>query len=833
MKSSLRRTLAPRLAALVMLALASLSCTWTLIDWGQLIQPSTPVPGNATPTATPAPLAEITFNAAISAPLPPGDALALGIVDEVTGLALNPQFFPMTGVDAQHYTLKLKLPLGTVVKYRYYRQGSTTVQEDTTNGTLVRYRLYKVDGPASVDDVVASWSDQPFSGGTGRITGTVMDASSGRPIPNVMVAAGGLSTLTDSLGQYILDGLPAGTHNLVAYSLDGAYTIFQQGATVETGRTTTAPLSLSPVPTVRVTFVATLPKDTVTGAPVRLAGNLLQLGNTFADLSGGVNTIATRMPTLSPLSDGRQTLTLSLPVGADIRYKYTLGDGFWNAEHDSNGNFVLHELIVPKTDTVIQDKVDTWEAGPSAPILFDVTVPSNTPTTDTVSIQFNPYGWTEPIPMWPLGNNRWAYKLFGPLNMLGSFHYRYCRNDQCGSADDQATAGTAALSRSVATSLTGETIQENVNAWQWWPESEPATLVAVSVNPRQAGFWAGVEFQSHYQPNWQALLPAAMQNVQALGANYVVLTPSWTATSSNPLAFAPTPGDDPLWNDTLQAVQYARAQALSVAIYATPHLLPSTADFWQKAPRTPDWWNSWFERYRAFALYHADLATASGAQALILGGDTVLPALPDGVLPDGSLSGVPADAATRWASLIQEVRQHFSGQILWAIPYRDKMPASPPAFSNQLDAFYILWSAPLAANGPATPDAMTTEALNRLDNDILPFLVSAKKPGVLAVDYPSAQGAAQGCVPAEGNGCLDFDALSRPFPDIPSVSLDLKGQADLYQAILQAVNQRDWVSGVISRGYYPPAALMDKSTSVHGKAAADLLWYWFPRFQGH
>jgi hypothetical protein len=74
--------------------------------------------------------------------------------------------------------------------------------------------------------------------------------------------------------------------------------------------------------------------------------------------------------------------------------------------------------------------------------------------------------------------------------------------------------------------------------------------------------------------------------------------------------------------------------------------------------------------------------------------------------------------------------------------------------------------------------------------------------------------------------------LARPYPDIPAAGLDLKGQADLYQALLQAANQREWVGGFISRGYYPPLPLMDKSPSVRGKPTADLLWYWFPRMTG-
>ena len=127
---------------------------------------------------------------------------------------------------------------------------------------------------------------------------------------------------------------------------------------------------------------------------------------------------------------------------------------------------------------------------------------------------------------------------------------------------------------------------------------------------------------------------------------------------------------------------------------------------------------------------------------------------------------------------------------------------------------------------------MSNAAVSMLDQDIAPFLLSAKKGVVLALDYPSAQGTRTGCLASGGGGCLDWSALSRPYPDIPTIGIDLQAQADLYQAMLQATNQRDWVGGFISRGFYPPVPLMDKSSSTRGKVAADLLWYWFPRMLG-
>jgi hypothetical protein len=352
------------------------------------------------------------------------------------------------------------------------------------------------------------------------------------------------------------------------------------------------------------------------------------------------------------------------------------------------------------------------------------------------------------------------------------------------------------------------------------------------VNTRPGAFWAGVEFSPSYSPSWQALMPSAMQNVQGLGASYVVITPTWTASQFDPLVFAPTPGSDPLWVDAMQAAQYGRAQNLNIAIYATPRLLPSIAEFWTNAPRNPEWWNAWFERYRAFAIYHADLAVQSGAQALILGGEDVLPSLPDGRLADGSPSNAPADAEARWRNILAEIRQRFPGLILWAHPYKGSPIPPAPVFIDEFYAIYLLWSAPLAANPNDPVEMMANEAVARLDNDIAPFLLSVKKGAVIAIDYPSAQGAATGCVPSGGGGCLDWAALSRPYPDLPAVTLDLQGQADLYQAMLQAINQRDWVGGFISRGYYPPLPLMDKSSSTRGKMAADLLWYWFPRMMG-
>ncbi len=825
-----------RAVLLVALWISSAGCQLSLFELPAF---STPNPVSATvspvsivPTPTPMPMAQVVFVVSLPEPLAPGESLAIAILDEVTGLALNSVFYPMQPRDPQTYAAALPLPLQSVVKYRYVRRSNAQIQEDSATDVAIRYRLYYVTGPGETRDIVASWIDKTFDGKTGNIEGEVY-AENGLPLPNILVTAGGVQTMTDSAGRYTLKGLPPGTHTLVAYALDGTYQTFQQGANVVEGLTTPGKLFLKPAPLVNITFNLRVPSNTVPGAPVRLGGNLLQLGNTFADLRGGLSTLADRMPIMSALPDGRYTISLRLPAGADLRYKYTLGDGFWNAEHKPNGEFQVRQLIVPTVDTTLEDVVETWQAGASSPILFEVDTPPNTPVGDIIYIQFNPYGWTEPLPMWPVGNNRWVYKLYSPLSILGSFGYRYCRAGQCGSADDRATAGDASRGRQVSTSLAPQDIKDTVTRWMWLEDAQPGSLVGVPITPRQPTFVAGVEFQSTLHPNWVTSIPQAIQNVQALGANWVIFTPTWSFADADPLVLAPLPGRDSFWNDTYRMVNQARAANLNVALFPTPRFTSSADDFFASAPRDPDWWQAWFEHYRAFLLNYADLANQSGCQALILGGDWLDPALPGGTLADGvTPSGVPQDAEGRWKALIAEVRSHFHGSLLWALPYQRETLSTPLDILSSIDGIYLLWSIKLGNAPVPSKTEMTDEAGRLLDTGISPLASVTGKPVIIVITYPSVTGAASGCLPDGKGGCLDWRTLGPPYPDNPVLALNLGLQADIYEAILNAINMRPWVGGVVSRGYYPPTILHDKSVSVHGKPAADVLWYWYPRLLG-
>lgn len=820
----------------VILALVGQACAISLFEWPSFPTPSAGTPVPSGPTATPAPRAEVNFTVRLPEPLLPGEILALSVVDEVTGLAFNPVDYQMIPLDTVTYTTKLTIPDQSVIRYRYVRlPGSARVNEDNNLDQNIRYRLFYVNGPTQITDTVSSWTDKAVNTLSGSISGTVVNSDTGAPIPDILVTAGGVHFLTDSAGRFQLTGLRAGTHNVVAYAMDGTYQTFQQGATVGDSQNTPVQVSIKPAPLVNVTFIVSVPPGTVgPNVPIRLAGNLLQLGNTFADLRAGFSTVADRMPVLSPTADGRYSVSLFLPAGADVQYKYTMGDGFWNAEFTSGSQYVTRRILVPTQNTTIADAVQSWQAGPKAPIVFDVTVPQNTSPSDKIYIQFNLlFGWSPPIPMLNQGPYRWVYKLYGPLNAVGSFTYRYCRNAQCDSADDTETAGPGAHGRNVSPAIVPQDLIETVNAWMWALNAGTATLVATTIPSRGPGFMAGIEYQSYYDPQTPAFNDLALQNIQGLGANWVVYTPSWTYKRVTPNIFTQQPGKDPFWVDTVAAVAQARSRNINAAIFPQPRFETSANDFWKNAPRDAGWWNDWFDHYRAFVIHFSDQATQSGAQALIIGGDWILPALPSGKLADGNPSGVPADAETRWKNLIAEVRQHFRGNVLFAVPYNSTDFTPPVNILRDVDAVYLLWFAKLSTLAAPNKTDMINEAGILLDQNIAPWQAQIGKPFILALSYPSSTNSATGCIPNGSGACLDWTALNRPNADLSSVNLDLQQQIDIYDALFTAMNSRSWVSGLVSRGYFEPVELQDKSASIHGKPARDVLWYWFPRLLGN
>lgn len=391
---------------------------------------------------------EVTFNALLPESTLPGDVVYFTLLDEVTGLEFNRQDLPLTPSGEHSASMTLSVPPGSLVKYRYTRQTTAgSVDEVSASGSAISYRAYLVDGPGHVAyDMVAAWADLPLEQATGQVSGIVTEVNSGQPIPGLNVVGAGLLTQTDREGRFLLAGLPQGLHNILVYSPSGSHLPFQQGALVAAGSETPANIQLSPTLNAAITFWLTPPKEHTSSTPVFLIGN--------------TTTLASR-PLLTLQLDGRYSVTLQLPSGVDIRYKYSLGDGLWNAEHLADGDFAVRQLVIPPGTTTleIEDQVVSWTAGSSAPIWFELTAPAD----DLLAyIQFKLGDWGTPLPMWPLGEGHWAYKLYSPTNFATPLEYRYCLDAVC--LRLEAAPGQMRTFSGNNASL--QQMQDQIEAWQ-------------------------------------------------------------------------------------------------------------------------------------------------------------------------------------------------------------------------------------------------------------------------------------------------------------------------------------------------------------------------------
>jgi hypothetical protein len=791
--------------------------------------PTLPQPSPAAPETE----VVVTFRVALPEALPPGEQIYLNAVDELTGLPFNPTPFVMTGEDSRNFVLIQPLPLGRIFTYRYSRKGDYTAQELTADGRPVRYRILHATDPMIVQDIVSRWTDSQPTASLGRIVGQALEIETGQPIPNLLVTAGGQQTWTAADGTFRLEGLPEGTHHLVLFAADGSYHTFQQGATVAAGAATPASVQLTPSTWVTVTFTVTPPEDTPEMVEVRLLGSLSQLGNAYASLRGGVSNTAVRLPVMQRQANGQFSLTVSLPAGADIAYKYTLGDGIWNAEQDTDGRFVVRRISVPGQDAQIRDTITRWSDTDRQAMIFQVSTPDNTPADEAVAIQFNPgYAWLEPLPMWNLGGNNWGYILYSPLRGLESLQYRYCRAGQCGSGDDRGTSGSLAAGRTANLSEGPFKLNDIVAEWAWLSTPLQAAVVPnLEIPVRGEGFLTGVALQTGYHPSWFYRMPAAVDDIASLNSNWAILQPSWSYTRGAPPVLEAVPGSDLSGADLNGMITYIRSKAMGVGLYPQVQYPKDANVWWAEQPRDFPWWVSWFNAYQDFLNHHADVAARAGAAALILGEPSLSPALPGGEIADGSPSGTPEDTEVRWRAMIQGLRERYTGGVYWALRYPQDVQ-NQPAFLDAVDALYIVWSAPLSQDPAASEATLAGEAGRLLDEQLLPLQQRFNKPLVLAIAYPSVTGGVTGCLPGLEGGCLEFGLLAPPNPDIAALSLDLAEQERAYNAIFLAVKDRPWIAGVVSDGYYPPISLQDKSISIHGKPARGVVWFWFGRFLG-
>jgi hypothetical protein len=761
------------------------------------------------------PLVDISFFVTLNPESMPvaGERMVIEILDEVTGLPYHIQQYDMARSGDFTFSITLPFPSGSVIKYRYAKVGTEIVPEATMDGMPVRYRMFYAVGKESVSDLLLTWENIPTDFETGKLTGKIIDPITSKPIPDILVSASGYLTFTDANGVFSLENMMPGIHNVLFYAMDGKYKTFQQGATISAGLSTPAEIVMIPMALVTVTLLVNVPNDAI-GVPIYVAGNIQQFGNTFSDLPGGMSLKQKQMPMLSPVQDNTYMLSMRLYAETDLRFKFTLGDGYWNAEQQSTGLPVQRQLVIPNHDVNLTLNVESWRTKGFEPVSIQVNIPPESSPPGEKYIQFQTAEWTEPIPLWPIGDGNYLIILFSPFEATLPISYRFCRNEACEATHttmDAVQPGTAAKNVDVV-----------VTNWQNWQVfSQPAEVIASFVTNKGDLFTSMIELSPAMNPSWTVYASNGFGQASEMGTEALIFSPTWFTFEKGHLN--PVLGQTPYHANLVDLINGARFLDLNTAIFPQIQSTEVVQPVWEQSNHTEAWWMTWFGNYRRMILNYAQIASETNSEWLILGGKDVVPALLNGTYPDGTPSDVPENSQIIWEQIITDIRAVYTGKLVWAATMNQSLDPLP-GFMDKLDEIYISIDTPLSMTPQPTSEEITTAFTELVDTTLYETYQFYGKPVYLAFGYPSAVGSAQGCFLVSESCRNDARFESH---EMTNMEADFNAQLDIYNTIFPILTSRDWISGVSIKGFEPTKVVIDNTSTLWGKPAMDVIWYWY------
>jgi len=733
------------------------------------------------------------------------DEISLDILDLVSGVSHNLERYVLNKTE-NGYRLSAMLPQGATIAYRYTLTHPIEVSENLPDGSALPFRQLVVRDNLVVNDTIAGWPEAPYNGPLVDLNGAVADDETEAPLADVLVNVAGKTAMTDMNGRFFIRGLPVGKHNLVATLADGSYLCFQQEVNMVENLATLAIIRMTPLPEVTVTFVMTPPNEAV-GAPVRIAGNLRQFGQTFADMSAGTGVQAVNMPLMARNADGKYVTQINLFSGSMVRYQYTLGDSFVNSERGQDGNRVVREFIVPNKDVIIDDSVATWRIQQQTPVSFFTTSPGDSNSPDQVYIQFNQGAWSNPIPMWPMENNQWML-VYNRRSASGEpITYRFCRNADCILGEENYPNTTP---RSFTAGTVTE-VRDTISAWRMWdPSAQVSSAFApVSLDPETL---VGVELDPFYASNHLNAFYGVIDQLKAGGFNWLILTPTWNVginkdlpyIDSNPLTTIPS-------TELNKIAMSAREAGLKVAIYPQLTFPSDAASWWNNSLKSMIWWQQWYAEYERMVMHTIKLATAIKADHLILGGPDVANTYPGAMETIGENFGTPKTSEKIWTDLLTKTDEYYEGQVLLAQEVSSGTLATY-SFYEKSQGFYLLFNSDLYNPGGYSADSVGSF----FDSVVYGFYEAQQKPvyfGLNAASFTTAD------MSTSGNS---NSIISSTNVNYNSNNVNLDAQTQFYSAYINSISPRGWISGVASRGYFPAMQMTDFSSSIYGKPAFNL-----------
>ena len=468
---------------------------------------------------------------------------------------------------------------------------------------------------------------------------------------------------------------------------------------------------------------------------------------------------------------------------------------------------------------------------------FIVHVPTVTPEDEIVCIGFD--SAELPHPMKKISATRWELT----LDIDTPIDYRYCRNCECGAADEQFDM-TEKRWRQL-TVIAGGTQEDTVNKWRWWNsyyfnKANEVNLSAAgythnkpSLLPR-SDFMSGVMFNDYWNPEWKEDINSTITHIRAeTNATWIEYAPVNDITQ-----FYPSPKIDfNGFNGTSQVqleaiIDAAHAQGLKVFINPIPWASSATDN--TPGDHNATWWQAYYNAWKPIMMRYAQIAEKKGVEMLAF---KMWPNI------DALTSSEQNNMDDLSLSLLKSIDGNYSGKIgVQSICYDTSSPDLKVYGASETDYLLMsIWSYypwPLSKDpnndtDPGDKDANVTTMkryfATHLDTgsygSIEDFSTAHNKPIIFAqLSAPAYDGAI--VEPAAE------DELLNPFfiNDDSKYHIDLQEQADVIETVLCESMQRSFIQGSFTFTYYYWNSI-DKDINVRGKPAEKVVKKWYQWIQ--
>src|SRR3989344_3293950 len=296
-----------------------------------------------------------------------------------------------------------------------------------------------------------------------------------------------------------------------------------------------------------------------------------------------------------------------------------------------------------------------------------------------------------------------------------------------------------------------------------------------------------------------------LKRLSEFGVDWVLIIPEWFVDDQNGTEIYPFyasqgefPNPTTCITPTLtdEQVRYLirKSNELGYKVVLKPHIDPM--DFCVKTGSSrgnlkPTSWDKWFESYKRFITHYAKIAEEENVDLFVVGTELDTSAM-------GNLQevGAPSDAEQRWREVIADVRKFYFGKITYSESCTAELDADwrtqchgprDIKFWDALD--YIGFEPYFGVTDKTNPTI--AELKQGFDERLAVFAEPLYKQYNKKIIFTEVAFASY-----DGAGISALEGRK------PNSVLDSQEQADLYEALFQAIQEKNYIKGMYPWAWY-------------------------------